>query len=459
MKKRVIISIFLTIFFTGLLNSLYLIKTTKSYSFKIDMFIIVIFLLFLLMYKISDWLADFKTLKNQSRTDIVFLFVFFVLLFVPMSHINSDKISKLENRKLAEPASLTVTDMRGGVSLNYTFGRDFENWFNDRFNTRELFQKLNMFLKYHLNSNYYSNGTVTLYKKGNLMYKNGYWGLGGFGGKKEDVLKVYADNLNKFNGYCEKNGIKLYLLIIPRPADFFDYRLSKKTFPDKTDEVISYLKENSDINVIYPKEEMLEANRETPVYFKTDHHWTKKGTYVSYLALMKQIKKDFPSAPVLNENELEKYYDKRVSEWWNRPLNNGQSFAILQLPDRYADKILDTQYLYYKNPKSKDLKSGDLKYTSQFDKRFDDEFYYDKGADKRVMLIGNSFTRNFAEFLPYSFKYTLRLCDNYRRMKFSKYKKSFDEFKPDIIVINIDSVYTGNLLNLYPNKYEKKGEE
>ena len=213
MKKRVIISIFLTIFFTGLLNSLYLIKTTKSYSFKIDMFIIVIFLLFLIMYKISDWLADFKTLKNQSRTDIVFLFVFFALLFVPMSHINGDKISKLENRKLAEPASLTVTDMRGEVSLNYTFGRDFENWLNDRFNKRELFQKLNMFLKYHLNSNYYSNGTVTMYKKGNLMYKNGYWGLGGFGGKKEDVLKVYADNLNKINGYCEKNGIKLFLKI------------------------------------------------------------------------------------------------------------------------------------------------------------------------------------------------------------------------------------------------------
>jgi hypothetical protein len=80
---------------------------------------------------------------------------------------------------------------------------------------------------------------------------------------------------------------------------------------------------------------------------------------------------------MLDEGKLEKYYDKRVSEWWNKKLNRGQTYKQMQLPKIYAKRVLDTPYLYYKNPESSNLKQMDTKYivTSQ-----DVQFYYPYGA-------------------------------------------------------------------------------
>ena len=256
----------------------------------------------------------------------------------------------------------------------------------------------------------------------------------------------------------------MYILIIPRKGDFFDFPIyNKKTIPpDEAEKVINYLNKNTRTNIIYPKEEMKEANKETPVFFKTDHHWTRKGGYVGYYELMKEIKKDFPNVPILEESTFGKYYDNRVSQCWNSKFHNGQTFNNLGLPKKYAKKILDTPYLYYKNP-NKDKLQTDVKFAPIPEiglvqsQNQDNQFYYPDGLDKKVMVLANSFAGQLVEFLPYSFKYTVRYYDNYRHMYFETYKDSIEAYKPDILIINMHTVYTDGLLNLYPNKF-RKGE-
>ena len=64
-------------------------------------FIIIAILGYLLSYKLTSYLADFKTEKKYSRIDIVFLAVCTVIMFLPMIHISDAKKSDAENRNLA----------------------------------------------------------------------------------------------------------------------------------------------------------------------------------------------------------------------------------------------------------------------------------------------------------------------------------------------------------------------
>lgn len=113
--------------------------------------------------------------------------------------------------------------------------------------------------------------------------------------------------------------------------------------------------------------------------------------------------------------------------------------------------------LYYKNPNYSDLLevSNLLPSDKNLDFRIgqDYQFYYPFGADKKVMIMGNSFIGNFIEFLPYSFKYTLGYFDNSRKLYFYRYEKDFYEYKPDVLIILLHTTNMFRLLNLYENEY------
>ena len=419
-------------------------------------YISIIFLLILLLYKIVIYVIKLKKYNNHSIIDIIFVIVILCVLFIPASHIDNRKKSKLEKRMLAK-APVFVKNHK----LNLKYGNEFNAWFNDRFNFRNDLIQLNNIVKYNITKNYYYATKVTIYKKHNLFYSTSAFGLSNSNKNTDDVLKTYVKNVNELQQYCDKNNIKLYILVVPRKLDFFDYKIADKEYyiPDNAIKVMDYLKKNTKTKIIYPINEMKEANKETPVYFKTDHHWTKKGAYVGYLELMKEIKKDFPDVPILKESSLEKYYDKKVQAHWNKKFFNGSTFKKSTLPNKYAKKILDTKYLYYKNP-NKDKLQTNVKIApipkKGKSKDQDNQFYYPYGLDKKVVVIGNSFVGNLIEFLPYSFKYTARYYDNNRHMHFETYEEVFNEYKPDIFVINVNTHYLFSLLNLYPNKYRHK---
>lgn len=92
------------------------------------MFLSVLILAFLLSYKLVQYVSRFKIIENNSRIDIVFVVVFALLLFVPMSHISDAEKSLQENRMLAKYPTFYSSSV-----LNNKFGEQFENWFNDRF--------------------------------------------------------------------------------------------------------------------------------------------------------------------------------------------------------------------------------------------------------------------------------------------------------------------------------------
>ena len=270
------------------------IKIKSSIKFEFEIFVSLLILGFLLIYKLTDYLADFKTIKNQSRIDIVFLLIFFIILFVPMSKINQAKISKQENRTLTKWQSLITENSE----INFNFGKNFDNWFNDRFNGRELFISFNNDIQKKASMYFYTKGAYIWNKTNNWLGSNDALNRYSFLSDEKFTERI-IQNVKKVKNFCEKNNIKLYILISPFKeeiyyTEIFSKKLNKN-YKDIVIEIKNHIKKETDVDIIYVFDELQELSKEELVFFKTDHHWTDAGAYSGYLALMNEIKKDFPN--------------------------------------------------------------------------------------------------------------------------------------------------------------------
>ncbi len=209
-KKRLAATFLIGGGLVALLNSLWLVRVAKHhYSFMFDIFFIILVIAFLIAYKLSNYLADFKVAKNKSRIDIVFLSVFFILLFIPGLRLDNSIKSKNENRYLATYKPL----INKNGSLNYNFGNDFEEFFNDRFFMRKTLISLYHLTKSTVSYKYYETNSAIYIKPNHyVLSKTHIPKESDF--PKEDILKT-TKALDRFQDFCNKNHIKLYVLVVP----------------------------------------------------------------------------------------------------------------------------------------------------------------------------------------------------------------------------------------------------
>lgn len=388
--------------------------------------LITLFTLFFLLYfKILAWLMKLKWVQNKSRIDIVFLTVFFILLFLPMLHISDAEKSEQENRMLAKYTPLI--DYRGGYNLKY--GKNFDAWFSDRFWGRDelikVYYKIKKINKYtitakasKLKNDWYFNdnelSTLTISEKQKVQYKK---------------------NIQYLLQFCKENNIKCYMEIVPAKIYYAKDGLINnklKEYNDTLPQFIKYIKETLNFEIIYPLDELKEADKSDYVYFKTDHHWTDWGAYIGYQALLKQLKKDFPDIYEAKEGDFDISYSKKVRAEADRKYWQGYTCNLLY---QNQDCSLNIDYKYY-DGKNKHINA--ISYG---------EFHNSDGKYK-ALLIGNSFTENFKPFLVYSFKDIKRFRCNIApndNLKLSRWKKEILEFKPDVLILLFQEGYTDKL--------------
>ncbi len=281
-------------------NNLDIISAKKSpeitYKLKVkapqtpDFYLLTIFLTFsfLLAYKIVQYLSRFKILENNSRIDIVFLSCFFVLLFIPMSHISQETTSQRENRSLASyPRSFTHK------GINTKFGEEFENWYNDRFYGRRLFIKIDEWLKGLFVQ---GNKDVLVGSDDWLFYKHDN-SLNNYANKNilsETQLQHGLKYLTDIDQWCKKHHKKFYYLLIPDKNKVYGEHIKniQKLRPD-TDGIgwqfVNYIKKNSDVNVIYLYDVLHNNKDKGLLFWKNDTHWNHFGAYIGYLDVMKNL--------------------------------------------------------------------------------------------------------------------------------------------------------------------------
>ena len=424
-------------------------KVRSSIKFDFKLFVIITVLSFLLFYKLTDYLADFKTIKNQSRMDIIFLLVFFILLFVPMKKLDNKRFSLKELRMLAKYQPLIIDN-----KINYNWGNNYNNYFSDHFYLRDEIIKHFDIFKYYLSyKNYVLPGHAVLNKESNIGYRIEPYSLAIYDELPEETVKLIISNLTRLNNFCNSHNIKFYMMVVPpKEVIYSEYNIYKPAGKNENFyQIYNYAKKNTDLNIVFPSKQFKSLTKENFVFFKSDHHWTHYGAFTGYTLLANEIKKDFPDFKAETVDDFNLTKSKLVLGGFSREYTTGQTlYAFLNLDDeKIAEKVLDVEYPYYTHKRHKSLRV-DIDYKNQIK-----DFYFPAKNNLTAIEIGNSMSENFNDFLPYSFKHLkyIRANNSKRKfadeMKMSEYEKEILKMKPDVLIFTFSSAHIVPMKNMY----------
>ena len=242
------------------------------------------------------------------------LALFFVLVFLMPT---DDNASVKENRPLAEMPALTWDSLFSGK-----FATDFETYLSDNVGFRSIFTDIGSRIEKLRGINSKAKNQV-------LDLSNGSR-LAIVDGKILEVFRespavrdAYISAVNGIGRACE--DASTYLLMVPTQIEFDTSEYAELSDGQKAtiDAVYGALDGVTGVNIY----DLLKEHTDEYIYFRTDHHWTQRGAYYGYTALMNAMGEEpMPLSDM---------------EWQSLNGFLGYLFAQANLPEleQYADKI------------------------------------------------------------------------------------------------------------------------
>ena len=404
-------------------------------KFEWTLFVIIFVLTFLLTYKLTDYVADFKSIQNKSRIDIIFLLIFFICLFVPMSKISQDTFSEEENRNLAEWKPLIVSP----YELNYSFGKDFESYFSDRFYMRKYVISFYRKLKIGISNKLSEHNNIWYNKKTGWAFMKSWIEV-------PDItpeMPKYIKSIKKLSDFCQKNNIKLYLVIAPVKEEIYSQEIEPFKVMQENGKVFEKeINKNFGDITYFPIDELKQASKTNYVYPKTDPHWTEEGGYLACNNFLKRYGFIPFSDNDFNITERVLPIITDIPDWIGDDYS-GYYYKTLGLVNK--DNYKHYEYKYESDLKHI-LKQPDVRLYSK-----DTVFLRAKNPQK-VYIIGDSYTENYYRFIRFAFKNVIKrrvnnaLQDN---SSFNLYKYEILEEKPDILIFVYNTLNFKRFLTLW----------
>jgi hypothetical protein len=104
-------------------------------------------------------------------------------------------------------------------------------------------------------------------------------------------LSEYVTTMKTLKALCDAKGIELQISIWPNKEQVYpEFMGTTPTVSEKrVDRLVKYVRENSDVNIIYPIDELKAAKPYFETYFQYDTHWNNAGGFVGYQAMLKSL--------------------------------------------------------------------------------------------------------------------------------------------------------------------------
>ncbi len=306
------------------------------------------------------------------------------------------------------------------------YSKDYELYYNDNIPFR------NELIFIHNSIDYYvfkkaSSDRVIIGKNNWLFYCDsmdgnpleqslGYWKY------TDDELKRIADNLITTKKVLEDFGIDFVVFISPNKETIYSEMIpdlyKKDNGIDSTVQLIEYLQKNTDIKIVYPKEELEEEKKKNPdveFYYRLDTHWNNAGAYVGAQKLAQILGIDMP----LFDNV----------DYEMETLSTGDLAKLLNV------KIKDASKQYYIIQSSKKF------LTEERDDVYDRLSYCMPEGDERILFVKrDSFGAALADELAPYFRKSI-----WQHTNFFKQQQVFDA-NTDVFVLETAERYVSNLI-------------
>lgn len=309
-----------------------------------------------------------------------------------------------------------------------TFSKDYESYYNDNLPFRNSLIMLNSSIDYFVFSRP-SNPRVIIGKDNWLFYGDAGDGdpVGCYRGTNllsEEELQAFAQHCVRIKEYLNNQGKEFVIFIAPN---------KERIYPDKMPEeygspadmyralqVVTYLKENTDVRVVYPYEELMEAKNRLNenIYYKTDTHWNWLGGYIGARSLMKELGIEMPD---ICSDEISIATGDNTS---------GDLAGMLNLNKLLKSKDSEFSVKGYHNHNVQNIAWD---YHNAI-------IYHAEGADPRkIYVYRDSFSSNMSSYIGSQFN------DSYLRYKGTYSYDDFIQQNPDIFVYETVERYIGGL--------------
>lgn len=206
-----------------------------------------------------------------------------------------------ENREITEKPVLTRENFA-------SYPEEYELYFNDNIPYRNQLVRLNSgldFFAFHDSA----SENVVIGKNGWLFYTGPGNPVEQSTGKTaltDGDLAVLAGRLMLVKNYMEAQGTEFVFFIAPNKESIYTEELPD-CYPVAADytevmQLVDYLRENTDIRVVWPYEELLKAKEDSGLYLYShfDTHWGNTGAYVGAKALAKELGIEMPVLTALS---------------------------------------------------------------------------------------------------------------------------------------------------------------
>lgn len=108
----------------------------------------------------------------------------------------------------------------------------------------------------------------------------------------EDQMAAYLDQMTQLQRLCDERGIRLQFLLLPNKEQVYPEYMPSYTIentPKRVESFVNYVREHSDVNIIYPLQKLRQAGIYWQAYHKYDTHWTHVGAFVATQALYEAL--------------------------------------------------------------------------------------------------------------------------------------------------------------------------
>ena len=380
-------------------------------------------------------------IKNYSTILILFLsFLIMPNIIYKIFYENFDH-NNYENRTLASSPILALPNIN-------EYPKNYEEYFNDYLPFKTELVKLKNLSDIFVFKNVISE-RVLLGKAKWLFVKwynliEQYIGIEGYN-FTENELEIAKNNLVHFRDELKKKDIDFIFMVCPDKqfiySEYMPDYIKRKSTNRGTDFFIEYIKNNSNIKVVYPKNELLKYKNKYQLYYKYDSHWNNLGAYIGYSELMKSLNiyaynidnadiKSFDGNERLNfefYNDLAEIFSLSRLKYYN----DDKTYII----SNYIIKNYETNYF---------ISWNNFSYNSKSYK-----------SDNNIMIIRDSYTINMLDYIATEFKQSEFIHER----NFTN--KNITEYKPNIVVFqSIERNLKDRILNVMPNyRIEEINEE
>ncbi len=104
-------------------------------------------------------------------------------------------------------------------------------------------------------------------------------------------LAEYASTFQQLNDLCKQHGITLQISIWPNKEQVYSeyVPLNVVNKNKRVPRIVDYVTKNTDVNMIYPLKELMEAKPYWDTYFKYDTHWNNAGAFIGHQAMLESL--------------------------------------------------------------------------------------------------------------------------------------------------------------------------